>query len=141
MSSKTSNEFDVDEFLAHHGIEGMHWGVKNGPPYPLDRSKGSIESRKHLVRSKDKKAVAKRAASLTDEELKTANNRAAAESLYIKNNYSPGAKDFVSQKMKKYGDMMIDKLVGKAEEELAKVIINKAIDSIQSEKKKDKKAG
>lgn len=24
-------------FLAHHGIQGMHWGVKNGPPYPLDK--------------------------------------------------------------------------------------------------------
>lgn len=24
------------EFLCHHGIKGQHWGVKNGPPYPLD---------------------------------------------------------------------------------------------------------
>lgn len=24
--------------LAHHGIDGQHWGVQNGPPYPLDRS-------------------------------------------------------------------------------------------------------
>ncbi|MCI8569718.1 MAG: hypothetical protein HFH39_11740 [Lachnospiraceae bacterium] len=23
--------------LAHHGIKGQKWGVKNGPPYPLDR--------------------------------------------------------------------------------------------------------
>lgn len=23
--------------LYHHGIQGMHWGVKNGPPYPLDK--------------------------------------------------------------------------------------------------------
>lgn len=23
--------------LAHHGIEGQKWGVRNGPPYPLDR--------------------------------------------------------------------------------------------------------
>lgn len=26
-----------DNFLSHHGIKNMHWGVKNGPPYPLDR--------------------------------------------------------------------------------------------------------
>ena len=24
-------------FLAHHGIDGQKWGVRNGPPYPLDR--------------------------------------------------------------------------------------------------------
>jgi hypothetical protein len=22
--------------LMHHGIQGMHWGERNGPPYPLD---------------------------------------------------------------------------------------------------------
>lgn len=25
-------------WLAHHGIEGQKWGVKHGPPYPLDSS-------------------------------------------------------------------------------------------------------
>ena len=25
--------------LSHHGIKGQKWGVKNGPPYPLDGSK------------------------------------------------------------------------------------------------------
>lgn len=29
----------VDDFLAHHGIQGMKWGVSNGPPYPLSDSK------------------------------------------------------------------------------------------------------
>lgn len=24
-----------EEYLAHHGIKGQKWGVKNGPPYPL----------------------------------------------------------------------------------------------------------
>lgn len=22
-------------WLAHHGVKGMHWGVRNGPPYPI----------------------------------------------------------------------------------------------------------
>lgn len=27
--------------LAHHGVKGQKWGVKNGPPYPLDKTKKS----------------------------------------------------------------------------------------------------
>ena len=59
-------------FLEHHGILGQHWGVKNGPPYPLGggdysesevieirrkrRNKNSIYNKKHFdeVLSKDK---------------------------------------------------------------------------------------
>lgn len=26
-------------WLAHHGVKGMHWGVRNGPPYPVDHPK------------------------------------------------------------------------------------------------------
>ena len=29
-----------EESISHHGIKGQHWGVKNGPPYPLDRQGG-----------------------------------------------------------------------------------------------------
>ena len=31
--------------LFHHGIKGQKWGIRNGPPYPLDKSKknGIIE--------------------------------------------------------------------------------------------------
>lgn len=25
--------------LEHHGIKGQKWGVRNGPPYPIDKSK------------------------------------------------------------------------------------------------------
>ena len=32
--------------LQHHGIEGQHWGVRNGPPYPLDRRKDAIRRTK-----------------------------------------------------------------------------------------------
>ena len=27
--------------IAHHGIKGQKWGVRNGPPYPLDKSQKS----------------------------------------------------------------------------------------------------
>lgn len=31
----------VDDYLMHHGIEGQKWGVRHGPPYPLDRKASS----------------------------------------------------------------------------------------------------
>lgn len=30
----------IDYFLAHHGVRGQKWGVKNGPPYPLLKLSG-----------------------------------------------------------------------------------------------------
>ena len=29
----------VDEVIKHHGIKGQQWGIRNGPPYPLNYSK------------------------------------------------------------------------------------------------------
>lgn len=29
----------VSKYLAHHGIMGQSWGVRNGPPYPLNKSR------------------------------------------------------------------------------------------------------
>lgn len=30
-----------EDILAHHGVDGQKWGVRNGPPYPLDRQHGN----------------------------------------------------------------------------------------------------
>ena len=34
------------EYLAHHGILGMRWGKKNGPPYPLNEEDHSASEKK-----------------------------------------------------------------------------------------------
>ena len=26
----------MDRYLSHHGVEGQRWGVRNGPPYPIE---------------------------------------------------------------------------------------------------------
>lgn len=31
------NNITKQKFLQHHGVKGMHWGERNGPPYPIDR--------------------------------------------------------------------------------------------------------
>ena len=36
----------TDSDLQHHGILGMHWGRRNGPPYPLDGSSHSASEKK-----------------------------------------------------------------------------------------------
>lgn len=57
---------DADEnCLEHHGIDGQKWGVRNGPPYPLDRKK----IKKSSVQDKAKR-VLKNADDLTLDELK-----------------------------------------------------------------------
>ena len=39
---------DKSDELSHHGIKGQKWGVKNGPPYPLDyEDHSSAEKRKN----------------------------------------------------------------------------------------------
>lgn len=37
--------YKTDE-LSHHGILGMHWGKRNGPPYPLGASDHSAYEKK-----------------------------------------------------------------------------------------------
>lgn len=53
------------DYLAHHGIGGMKWGVMHGPPYPLARGKGGkLPKIKKIVKSrqsKEEKQAAKRA--------------------------------------------------------------------------------
>ena len=42
--------YSHDSELYHHGIQGQKWGIRNGPPYPLESGKGSSRSvkEKHL---------------------------------------------------------------------------------------------
>ena len=63
------NQFKPDldeETIEHFGILGMHWGVRNGPPYPLgsDKSTGkrlkkSAGGESGSVTRKRKKALKK----------------------------------------------------------------------------------
>lgn len=65
------NDFESN-YLMHHGILGMEWGKKNGPPYPLDEKDHSAKEKKagwikslakaakdHKVKKQRKKALKK----------------------------------------------------------------------------------
>ena len=42
-------------WLAHHGVKGQHWGIKNGPPYPIgSESKVANFKRPHSDYNLDK---------------------------------------------------------------------------------------
>jgi hypothetical protein len=36
------NTYKVGGEIYHHGISGMHWGVRNGPPYPIEKSRKQL---------------------------------------------------------------------------------------------------
>lgn len=49
----------VSGYLSHHGIQGQKWGVKHGPPYPLESSeKSSSEKEKKSLSDKRKRQLA-----------------------------------------------------------------------------------
>ena len=41
--------------LYHHGIKGQEWGVRNGPPYPLDKDDYSAKEEKYKKKNNLKK--------------------------------------------------------------------------------------
>lgn len=46
-----------NDWLAHHGIPGMHWGERNGPPYPLrpmQYTKEELREKKKAAKSYSK---------------------------------------------------------------------------------------
>lgn len=54
---------DYEDYLVHEGVPNMKWGVRNGPPYPLDRTDGGQISKKQeraaarLQRKEDREAA------------------------------------------------------------------------------------
>lgn len=39
-----ASERFYSEYISHHGVKGQHWGIRNGPPYPLYKSIKSLSS-------------------------------------------------------------------------------------------------
>ncbi len=48
-------EYYFTDELAHHGIKGQRWGVKNGPPYPLSGGDFSQSEREAIKKKKHRK--------------------------------------------------------------------------------------
>lgn len=63
--------------LYHHGVEGMSWGKRNGPPYPLN-VEGRASLRKQILRKKKKQQAddVKKYSGMSDEEKTEAKQKA-----------------------------------------------------------------
>ena len=122
----------MSDYISHHGVEGQKWGVKNGPPYPLE------PSRDFHGKKPTKKQLASYARKLTDEQLRDANKRLGEEQKYINMVYTPTnkekAKEFVKKQIKNLSTGVIDAATKKAGQKIAESIINAAIDAGKNKK-------
>ena len=58
-----------EDYLMHHGIKGQKWGVKHGPPYPLDSSVS-----KRVKSGKDRRTAGNKKSANDDPHNKKGNN-------------------------------------------------------------------
>ncbi len=84
---------DLDDALEHHGILGMHWGQRNGPPYPLDSKvstgkrlkkaggTGSISRKRRRALKKARKARAKNLKIKTEQKLQEQQRQKSKEDI------------------------------------------------------------
>ena len=77
-------------YLIHHGVEGQKWGDRNGPPYPLDKSKYSAKEKRALKKAnkeeiKRRKNINRNRRLLSDDEIKKYNKRLEEEEQLNKN--------------------------------------------------------
>lgn len=104
-------------YLQHHGIVGMHWGKKNGPPYPLSDNQ---------VAKMKKQSIRQEVKTLSDDELNKRINRLQKEQQYIKLNSSDITKgnEFIKAAIVGAGTLFVTNLVSSASREAGKAIIS-----------------
>lgn len=125
----------MNDSLAHHGIKGMQWGVKNGPPYPIDKSSGSNSSSGEKSTRKEKKKEMKKASKnrriLSDNEIRAKIERIKLErqlKTMTDEEIKPGRK-FVSDILKQSGKQAATTIVSGAMLYATKAALTKKFDA------------
>lgn len=93
-----------EEILKHHGIDGQKWGVRNGPPYPLERGKGKRTSVKEKAR-----IILRDADDLTLDELRYLVSKLELEEKLTRMSADEKkqGKSYVTKGLEKFGDTIV----------------------------------
>lgn len=88
-----------DEYLMHHGIKNQKWGVRRGPPYPLESGiRTKIKKVTKAAKDRVKENQAKRAAKTA------AKKQAVSEAKERKKNSEAEKKETIQDKINKMSD-------------------------------------
>ena len=119
-----------DDYLMHHGVKGMKWGVRHDKPRTAS---SRVRQAKPDTRSEHRKQVddirAKKRHELTDEELRQAINRMNMEKQYKNLNrelYHPG-QDFAMKALKTSGNIAVGAVGGYAVNSLGKKAVSAGV--------------
>lgn len=93
-----------EEILKHYGIDGQKWGVRNGPPYPLERGKGKRTSVKEKAR-----IILRDADDLTLDELRYLVSKLELEEKLTRMSADEKkqGKSYVTKGLEKFGDTIV----------------------------------
>lgn len=121
------NKPSPSDILIHEGIEGMKWGVRNGPPYPLTRGQASASEKKKGFKqskfAKSSKELKKDIDKMSDEELNTRLNRLEREKRYktlLDDKYKSDGQKY----MEKIGDKLLTSTIIAAGTVTSGILIN-----------------
>lgn len=112
-----------DNALFHHGVDGMKWGVRNGPPYPLDKAgrkalqeqKSTMRGRSVKISTSDKANILKsNIDDLTDDDIRFLINRIKLEK---------EIDGLLSEGQKKEGESYALRLVKKSGEAILSTVV------------------
>lgn len=84
--------------LQHHGVEGQKWGVKNGPPYPLSRTRKNARAYRSAI-NKTNQQIAERKVSIIKNNKQLARAKEIGDKQTVKELAAIGKKELNSVKL------------------------------------------